>query len=165
MTAQDAASARRARSAWRRRLDDDRGSTIPLILGFFLIALLVVAGSIALADAQQDQRNLQGICDGAVLAGVNGLDPNQLYNSNAFGSGDALPLGELAAAHIDAYLERDAARLAVEIESAQLGAEGALRLTCVQRMDLAFGAMFGRSDGVTHRATATATARLGPLGR
>ena len=49
-------------------MTDDRGSTVPLILGFFLIALLVVAGAVALGDAFVDQRNLQDVCDGAAAA-------------------------------------------------------------------------------------------------
>ena len=33
------------------RLADDRGSTIPLILGCFVVAFLIVAGSVAAGDA------------------------------------------------------------------------------------------------------------------
>ena len=46
---------------------DDRGSTIPLILGFFLIAMLVVAGAIAAGDAAMDQSDLQSRCDAAAV--------------------------------------------------------------------------------------------------
>lgn len=144
----------------RRRLADDRGTLIPLILGFFIIALLIVAGSIALADAQMDQRNLQSVCDGAVLAGVNGLDPNELYGTERYGTAGALPLGERAAAHIEQYIYRDATRAQVQIDSAELGSDGALRVSCSWRMSLAFGTMFGRPDGIVHHATATANAPL-----
>lgn len=48
----------------------------------------------------------------------------------------------------------------MQIESAQLDDEGALTLTCSQRMDLAFGTLFGHPDGIVHRATATARAPL-----
>ena len=54
----------------RIRGGDDTGSTIPMILGFFLLAMLMVAGSIALGQAFVQQRDLQDVCDGAAAAGV-----------------------------------------------------------------------------------------------
>ena len=55
---------RAGRHFWR----DDTGSTIPLIIGFFLISMLMVAGSVAAGDAFVQQRGLQDVCDGAALA-------------------------------------------------------------------------------------------------
>ena len=52
----------------RRDLADEQGSTFPLIIGFFLLAMLVVAGSVAAGDAFVQQRGLQDTCDGAALA-------------------------------------------------------------------------------------------------
>ena len=56
------------------RLSDDRGSTIPLILGFFLIGLLMVGGAVLASDAFTHQRDLQSVCDGAAIAGANAID-------------------------------------------------------------------------------------------
>jgi hypothetical protein len=46
----------------------DRGSTIPLILGFVIVAFFLVAGAVALGDAFVQQRDLQDVCDGAAAA-------------------------------------------------------------------------------------------------
>ena len=56
------------------RLADDRGSTIPLILGCFVVAFLIVAGSVAAGDAFLQQRNLQSVCDGAAAAAATSAD-------------------------------------------------------------------------------------------
>ncbi|MDQ2751380.1 MAG: pilus assembly protein TadG-related protein, partial [Actinomycetota bacterium] len=54
------------------RIADDRRTTIPLILGFFIIALITVAGAVAAGDAFVQQRGLQDVCDGAAAAAAAG---------------------------------------------------------------------------------------------
>lgn len=137
-----------------RNLRDDRGSTVPLILGFFLMGLLMVAGSIAASDAYLDQRSLQRSCDGAALAGVNAID-EQLAFTGGLGPYDSVPLGPARDA-ARRFLERDSASAAVRIEGARVAGGTTLTLTCTQTASLAFGAMFGFGGGVDHRATASA---------
>src|SRR4051794_4255914 len=78
------------------------GTIIPLIVGFFVLALYVVAGSIAASDAFLDQRSVQSACDGAALAGANALDPTSVYGSD-LGSKGILPV-DLVSDAIAAYL-------------------------------------------------------------
>lgn len=138
------------------------GTTIPLILGFFVLALYMVAGSIAASDAFLDQRNLQSACDGAALAGANALDPTSVYGSD-LGSRSTLPVGVVEDA-VAGYLYDDPALAGIQIESIELGDGSAVRLGCSQRMDLAFGYLFGRPSGITHHVTATSRSRLGSAG-
>jgi len=73
--------------------DDDHGSTLPLILGFFLLALIMVAGSIAAGDAFVQQRDLQDVCDGAVTAAAaSGVD---LGRGGALGGESSLQFGDV----------------------------------------------------------------------
>lgn len=136
----------------------DRGSTIPLILGFFLIALFVVAGAVALGDAFVDQRNLQDVCDGAAAAAA--ASAVDLDRTGGVGSGDSLAFAHVEAA-VGAYLARDAGRRGVTVTATL--SDGATRITlvCTQTMRLAFGAVFGRPT-VRHVARASARAAVMP---
>ncbi|HEY8301100.1 MAG TPA: pilus assembly protein TadG-related protein [Jatrophihabitans sp.] len=136
---------------------DDSGSTLPLILGFFLIALLMVAGSVAAGDAFVQQRSLQDVCDGAATAAAaSGVD---LGRGGALESEQQLQFGDVRTAVGD-YLARDPARHEVRV-SAHLSADRrTLSLTCEQTAPIAFGAMFGKGGGVHHVATASAQAPL-----
>ena len=138
------------------RCGGDDGSTVPLILGFFVIAFLLVAGSIAASDAYLDQRALQSTCDGAALAGINAIDEQAAF-TGGLAALDSIPLGPAREA-AQSYLDRDAARSAVRIQSAAVTGGTTLTLRCVETAPLAFGAMFGFGQGVEHRATASARA-------
>jgi uncharacterized membrane protein len=136
---------------------DDRGSTLPLILGFFLIALMFVAASVAAGDAFVQQRDLQDICDGAAAAAAaEGVD---LGRGGALQSESALQFGDVRAAVRD-YLARDPSRHDVYVDTA-LSADGrTLSLRCEQTEHIAFGAMFGKGNGVHHIVTSSARAPL-----
>jgi uncharacterized membrane protein len=137
-------------------VSDDRGSTIPLILGFFLIALLVVAGAVALGDAFVDQRNLQDVCDGAAAAAA--ASAADLDREHGLTSGGSLRFADVESA-VAAYLSRDAGRRDVHV-GAVLSDDGTrLTLHCEQTMSLAFGGFFGRST-VHHTATSSARAAV-----
>src|SRR6185437_11917679 len=86
-----------------RRLSGDRGSVTPLVLGFFLIGLLVVAGAVLASDALTRQRDLQSICDGAAVAAANAVDPQAARTEEL---SDALPLADVEQA-VDDYLADD----------------------------------------------------------
>lgn len=136
---------------------DDRGSTLPLILGFFLIALLFVAASVAAGDAFVQQRDLQDVCDGAAAAAAaQGVD---LGRGGALQSESALQFGDVHGAVVE-YLDRDPSRRGIAVHTA-LSADGrTLTLRCEQTEHVAFGAMFGKSHGVHHVVTSSARAPL-----
>src|SRR5437763_14988658 len=121
-----------------RRLDlaDDTGSTIPLILGFFLIALLIVAGSVTASDAFTKQRVLQSICDGAAIATANSPDLEAARGS--LSELHSLPLGSLQDA-AEAYLQRDSGRDGETVVVVDVSIDGVVTLGCGRRAHLAFG--------------------------
>jgi hypothetical protein len=138
---------------------DDRGSTIPLILGFFLIAMLVVAGSVALADSFVQQRDLQDICDGAAAAAA--ATAVDLGRGRATGEPHTLPFQDeqQVEAAVAAYLTRDPDRRHVHVAAAVSPDRATVTLRCTEQRTLAFGAVFGRRT-VTHTATSSARAPL-----
>jgi hypothetical protein len=135
----------------------DRGSTIPLILGFFLVALLVVGGAVALADGFVQQRDLQDLCDGAAAAAA----ASQLDLTRGAVIGQDGPAPFVDAAQVDAavaaYLSRDAERRTVRVRATLTADRRTLVLHCRQRRVIAFGAMFGRPT-ITHTATSSVQA-------
>ena len=136
---------------------DDRGSTLPLILGFFLVALLMIAGSVAAGDAFVQQRGLQDVCDGAAAAAAaSGID---LGRSGSLESEHALRFGDVRAA-LGEYLSRDPSRRSIHVNTRLSTDAQTLTLTCEQTEKIAFGAMFGKGDGVHHVVTSSARAPL-----
>jgi hypothetical protein len=134
----------------------DRGSTLPLILGFFLVALLMTAGAVAAGDAFVQQRGLQDVCDGAAAAGAASaadLDRAAGIGSNALRFTDVQRV-------VDAYLARDPSRRAVQVRAAVSTDARTLQLTCTETTKIAFGAMFGKGHGVRHVTTSSARAPL-----
>ena len=134
----------------------DRGSTLPLILGFFLIALLVVAGGVAASDAFVQQRELQGVCDGAAAAAAAGAGD---IARGDVGDGRFLHFANVQDA-VAAYVARDPSRSGIHITGAISPDGTTIRLTCEQTTPIAFGAMFGKGGGVHHVAHASARAPL-----
>jgi Flp pilus assembly protein TadG len=136
---------------------DDRGSTLPLILGFFLVALVVIAGSVAAGDAFVQQRGLQDVCDGAAAAAAaSGVDVGR---DGELESEHALQFGDVQSA-LSVYLSRDASRGAVRVSTRMSTDARTLTLTCAQTEHIAFGAMFGRAGGVHHVVRSSARAPL-----
>lgn len=138
----------------------DDGSTIPLILGFVVVAALVVCGGIAAGDAFVDQRDVQSVCDGATLAAAGAVDTGAVRQGVGVGAGAAAPLAAVQRA-AQTYLDRDASRSGVVVDAA-LSADG-LRVdaTCVQVRPVTFGAAFGFGNGVRHVVTSSASTVLG----
>jgi hypothetical protein len=135
----------------------DRGSTIPLILGFFILALLMTAGAVSAGQAFVQQRDLQNVCDGAATAGAAaGADINR---GAAIGSGGSLRFANVQPV-IDGYLARDPSRSSVRITAGLSADSRTLSLRCTQTLRIAFGAMFGRAGGIQHIATSSAQAPL-----
>jgi uncharacterized membrane protein len=139
------------------RIRDDRGTTVPLILGFFIIALITVAGAVAAGDAFVQQRDLQDVCDGAAVAGAAGAA--NLDRGAALAGDRSLQFADVQSV-VDDYLARDPGRVAVHIEASLSADARTLQLTCTETTDLAFGAMFGKGDGISHIARASARSPL-----
>jgi uncharacterized membrane protein len=134
----------------------EQGSTIPLILGFFLIALITVAGSISLGRAFVQQRDLQDVCDGAAAAAA--ASAADLDRNGPVASGSSLQFSGVDQ-QIGAYLTRDPARRGVHVNAALSPDRRRVTLTCQQTTRLAFGKFFGRAH-VRHTATSTARAAV-----
>ncbi len=142
----------------RAAASDDAGSTIPLILGFFLIALIMVAGSIALGEAFVQQRDLQDTCDGAAAAAAaSSVDLDRGAAARA-AADDALPFTDVHDA-VEAYLRRDPSRQDVRIGARLSADRERITLTCSQTTSLALGAFFGRGH-VQHTATSSSRAAV-----
>jgi hypothetical protein len=134
------------------RLFDDRGSTIPLILGFFLIGLLMVAGAVLASDAFTKQRDLQSVCDGAAVAGANAIDGPAARTRELR---TALPLAAVQAA-VEHYLAADAGRAEVSVQAA-VSADGSTVLAdCRTHTHPAFARLIGHPDGIDQHARSEA---------
>lgn len=138
-------------------MSDDRGSTIPLILGFFLVALLMVGGAVAAADTFVQQRELQSLCDGAAAAAASSAA--RLDRGPELAGGPALLFGDVDQAVAD-YLARDPARARVRAAAALSPDATTLTVTCTETSPIAFGAMFGKGGGVRHTVHSSVRAPL-----
>jgi uncharacterized membrane protein len=135
---------------------DDRGSTLPLILGFFLIALIMVSGSVALGDAFVQQRGLQDVCDGAAAAAA--ASSADLDRERGIATGGSLRFADVEQV-VDAYLGRDPGRRHVRVHAVLSPDRQRITLTCEQTTTLALGRFFGRAH-VHHTATSSARAAV-----
>jgi hypothetical protein len=78
----------------RRRRGDQRGQTSLLILGFFLIAVMLVGVVVDASAAYLRRQALDGLADGAALAAANGVQGEQVYTS---GLGETAQIDPVAA--------------------------------------------------------------------
>jgi uncharacterized membrane protein len=134
---------------------NDDGSTIPLILGFVLLALFVVAGSVAAGDAYVQQSNLQSVCDGAAAAAASSVDAGgQRVNVST-----TLRLGGIQSS-VQGYLGREPGRGDIRVASSLSVDGGTVSLACERRSTITFGALFGFGDGIDHHVTSSARAPI-----
>lgn len=56
-----------------RLLDDDRGSTMPLILGYLVLAIALIYVCVCATDLYIAQKRLDSVADAAALAGADGF--------------------------------------------------------------------------------------------
>ena len=141
---------RRIGRVWR---GGDRGSTIPLILGFFLLAMVMTAGAIAAGQAFVQQRDLQELCDGAATAAAASAANLDRHDPPA-DSADVL-FGAVQRA-VDTYLSRDGQRAEVEADAHVSADDRTLQLRCTRVSRIPFGALFGKPSGVRHVVTSSA---------
>lgn len=85
-----------------RRLRDERGQMLPMIIGFGIIVMLLCAVVFDASQAFVYRRGLHAIADGAALAATNGIDKTAIYEG---GLGDQVILSrQLAQEQVDRYL-------------------------------------------------------------
>jgi hypothetical protein len=141
--------------------DRDAGSTLPLVLLCFLLALLLVAGTVAASSAFLAQRDLQSDCDGAAVAGAGAIDPGAVYGGGP-GLPAELPVTEAAAqTAVEGYAAR--AGLAATTFAVTVSADGGeVGVACGRTVRVPFGAMFGLGDGLDRTAGSRARSPLRP---
>lgn len=135
----------------------EQGSTIPLLLGFFLIALLIVAGSVAAGDAFVQRRALQDVCDGAAAAAA--ASAVDLDRADGVGTGPALRFTHVQHA-VDDYLSRDPGRHGIHVDATLSPDARTLTLHCTQTRLIVFGSLFGKGSGARFSATSAARAPI-----
>ncbi len=133
----------------------DRGSTIPLILGFFLVGLIAVAGAVAAGDAFGQQRGLQDVCDGAAAAAA--ASAADLDRTVGVVTGDSLRFAGVERV-VEAYLARDPQRRDVRVSATLARDARTLSLICRETRPIVFGTFFGKRAGVRHVARSSARA-------
>lgn len=138
----------------RRRLRDDGGSVLPLLLVFGLVAGCLAVAGIDVSAAFLARRELANLADGAALAAAQAVDEAALYTD---GSGD-LPL---SAERVDAAVGR---YLADEADVAWTARTDGATVTVVVRREvpLPFAALVrltGADDDGRVPVQATASAR------
>ena len=135
----------------------DRGSALPLLIGFLTIGLLVSAAAIAVGDAAVHQSAVQSVCDGAALAVA--------AAAADLARGDDIavqPTVRFAAVRdaVDRYLAAETPQRSVQIAITTSQAGHRVDLTCTATVHVTFGALFGRGSGVRQVAYASAGAVL-----
>jgi Flp pilus assembly protein TadG len=136
--------------------DDERGSTLPLVLVCWLVCALMVFGAIAASDAFLEQQEVQSVCDGAALAAANSTDEAIVYSR---GVGTELPLTRAAAQVAVADQLADGG---TQLDSWSAETDGAeVTVRCTRHVDIAFGWLF--LGGRPLERTAVASARTPTL--
>ncbi len=143
---------------WR----DDRGSVLVLLLGFAVLALVLVGVVADLSKVFLAKRALASTADGAAIAAAQAIDLEALYTGAA--DPGTLPIdSRSAAAAAGAHLARDGSAAAYDgfavdrVEATPTQVE----VQVSARVALIFGVFFGGPDGVRLSAAATARSPLG----
>lgn len=124
---------------------DDRGSTVPLIIGFFVLAMLASAASVAAGQAFVSQRDLQDQCDGMAAAAA--AATASVDRGSAVAGG-----GSLRFADVQRFVDAATARSGSDVHVAARVTDGGqtIRLHCISIVPVVFGAVFGRPHGQRH---------------
>lgn len=113
------------------RRAEDRGSTIPLIVGFAAILLLAVAVVIDASAAYLQHQDLVSLADGAALRGADlGAEGTEVYQGGLAPDGDPpdsrlQETAQAAQQAVDAYLDAVGARRQFPGLTAGVSVEGA----------------------------------------
>lgn len=134
--------------------DTERGSTIPLMIGFFILAGLLLVGGVVASAAFLQLRSLQSGCDGAAVAAANGFGRGQ-------GTlGENLPFDRAAAeAAVASYALQAWGSEAAEV-SIQVAVDGdRVTVSCARIAHVPFEAVIS-PGGIDQTVTATSRAPL-----
>lgn len=141
-----------------RPADADRGSITPLILTFFVIGLLLVMGNISAASAFLEQRDLQAVCDGAAVRATSALDE---YGAYAGPEGQtALPLSDRSVQAAVAEYQQHGYSLDPSLAMSATTDSQVVTVTCSRLVQIPFGAVFGKAEGLQRTAVSSARAPL-----
>ena len=133
--------------------DDERGSTLPLVLVCWLVAALMVFGAISASDAFLKQQDVQSVCDGAALAAADRTDEGVVYARGVAGS-LALDQATSEAAVTDYLASGDRA-----LSSWTLQTDGSeVTVRCSRSVTIAFGWLFLGGRPLDRTAVASARA-------
>lgn len=141
-----------------RPVKDDRGSITPLILTFFLIAALLVMGTISAGSAFLEQRDLQAVCDGAAVRATSALDENGAYAGPA--GQTALPLSDASVQAAVAEYQAQGYSGDPTLTMAATTDGEVVTVSCSRLVQIPFGAVFGKSAGLQRAAVSSARAPL-----
>jgi hypothetical protein len=138
----------------RLKLADERGSTIPLMLVFFVVAGMMLTGGVVASSAFLQLRSLQSACDGAAIAAANG------FERGGGELGDNLPFDAASAeAAVQAYAaaawQADASAVALDVN-----VDGdQVVVVCSRTAHVPFEAVFA-PNGIDQSVAAVARAPL-----
>ena len=137
----------------------ERGSTIPLIIGFFLLAFLISGGAVVAGQAFVAQRDLQDQCDG--LAAAAAATAADVDRGRAIGLRDTLRFADVQR-FVDTSLSRDQSARRPNVVARIADQGRTIRLRCSADVPVAFGALFGRPHGLRHVVDSSAQEPISP---
>lgn len=132
----------------------DRGSTLPLMLAFFMIAGLLLTGGVTASAAFLAQRDLQSACDGAAVAGASGFVRTTTGRAADLAFDETLARNVIAQYAVDAW-GRDASAVDIGIAVDRTR----VVVTCARVVHVPFEAIFA-PGGVARSVTSSADAPL-----
>lgn len=137
-----------------QRLREDRGSTIPLMLGFFILAGLMLTGGVVASSAFLQLRSLQSACDGAAVAAANG------FERGGATLGEGLPFdADAAQSAVAAYAAQAWGADATEVDLIVDVDGERVVVSCTKTAHVPFEAVFS-PGGISQTVTATSRAPL-----
>ena len=131
---------------------DDRGSTLPLLLGFFMIAGLLLTGGVTASAAFLAQRDLQSACDGAAIAGASGFVRTAGASTADLRFDETLAKNAVAQYAADVWGDAD-----VDLDVAVEGTR--VVVTCARVVHVPFEGLFS-PGGIGRTATSSADAPI-----
>ena len=135
-----------------RAARDDDGTILPVVLGFFVLAALLVLGGAAASSAFLAQRDLVAYCDSVAVAAADSVSEGGLYAPGR--PRVRLPLSDAGVDAVVASLRP--VRRDVQVSARVRGADRSqVEVSCATSAPVAFGALVGRPT-VSRRAVASA---------
>ncbi len=140
-------------SRTRRRLilSGETGSMLPLIAVFVLVVLLMLMGMMAATGAFIGQRDLQSVCDETAAAVASEVSPDQPLENGPEGSALLVLDAEGVAVAVEAFRVRFFSH-DPGLQLVGKADAGVATVECHTTVQVPFGAVFGKGDGVERDA-------------